>query len=103
MRWLLFLQVTAEWLVHYAVTELEARLNQDKSTNLDVAITGIRMPATQTTFPNRMLKLRCMARLGSQQWEQQRWTFLIRYDVPAPGESLFIQINGSAVDCSYSS
>lgn len=95
--------MTADWLVNYAVTEFEAGLNPDKYTNLDVATMGIRMPATQITFPDRMLKLRCMARLGSQQWEQRRWTFLIRHDVPGPGESPFIQISKSAADCSYSS
>jgi hypothetical protein len=85
--------VPAEWLVNYAVTDLEAGLNQDKSTNLYVATMGIRMPATQITFPDRMLSLRCMTRLGSQQWEQQCWTLLIHHKVPGPGESPFIQIN----------
>jgi hypothetical protein len=79
--------VTAEWLLDYGIfAKMEAGLNLDESTNLDVATVGIRMPATQITFPNRVLRLRCMARLGSQQWEEQRWAFLVHHHMPDVGE-----------------
>lgn len=91
----------AEWLIDYGISaEFTARLNSDESTNLHVAIKGIRLPATEITFPNRILKLSCTARLGSQQWEQQCWTFLIHRHVSGLGESCSSKL--LTAECSYS-
>jgi hypothetical protein len=80
--------MAAEWLIDYGISaELTAGLDSDESKNLHVAIKGIRLPAAQITFPDRILKLSCMARLGSQQWEKQRWTFLVHHHVSGLGES----------------
>ncbi|XP_023702588.1 uncharacterized protein LOC111861878 isoform X2 [Cryptotermes secundus] len=91
-------QMDAEWLIDYGIpAEFTARLDSDESTNLHVAIKGIRLPATEITFPNRILKLSCMARLGSQQWEQQCWTFLIHHHVSGLGSANWSREEGQFV------
>lgn len=91
-------QMAAEWLVDYGISaEFTSGLDSDESTNLHVATKGIRLPATQITFPNRILKLSCMARLGSQQWEQQRWTFLIHHHVSGLGSANWSREGGQFV------
>ncbi|XP_069693769.1 uncharacterized protein [Periplaneta americana] len=78
-------KVPQEWLVKFGKYTTKYPINDKEFVDLDVATVGLRLPASHTTFPKRVLKLRCMAQLGDQQWQLQRWTFLINHQVPHRG------------------
>ncbi|KAJ9585668.1 hypothetical protein L9F63_002539 [Diploptera punctata] len=74
-------QAETNLLVHYGVMV-------DKSASLKITVLGLRLTATKETFPNRILKLKCVAELGDEQQEQNRWTFLINKQKPSHGEKM---------------
>ena len=50
----------------------------EESTSFRMVVLGLRLKATSEIFPNRVLKLKCVAKIGLQEQEQNHWTFLLR-------------------------